>query len=308
MKILLFGKNGQLGQELCRCLQPWGEFLALDVDSRDDCGDFTRLQEVKKTVERFSPQIIVNAAAYTAVDLAETEPNVAYTINALAPTLLAACAHKIGAWLVHYSSDYVFDGSGQVPWKETDTPHPLNVYGQTKWAGDQAILQSGCAHLIFRSSWIYSSRGQHFLNTLLDLASQKKSIDVVNDQFGAPTSATLLAHITTHCLQFVLKQKKGSGLYHVAARGITTWFEYAQCIVEAAHASGYFHGLGKEVIHPVTSAAFFSKKPLPYATRPLNSRLDTAKLETAFHLTLPHWKIDVINTVQEILSQPFIRP
>jgi dTDP-4-dehydrorhamnose reductase len=199
MKILLFGKGGQVGWELQRSLAPLGEVVALDFDSVDLCGDFTQPQGLAHTIRRVRPDVIVNAAAHTAVDQAESEPERARTINALAPGVLAEEARTLGAWLVHYSTDYVFDGSGSRPWRETDTPAPLNVYGKTKLEGEQMIVAGCDRHLIFRTSWVYAARGGNFAKTMLRLAQERESLSVIDDQFGAPTGAELLADVTVAC-------------------------------------------------------------------------------------------------------------
>ena len=206
MKILLFGKGGQVGWELQRSLAPLGELIALDVDSRKQCGDFTRLDDVAHTVRAIAPDVIVNAAAYTAVDKAESEPELVRTINALAPGALAREARKLGSWLIHYSTDYVFDGSGSKPWVETDPIGPLSVYGSTKLEGEEAIRASGCRHLIFRTSWVYAARGGNFARTMLRIAQERERLTVIDDQIGAPTGADLLADVTAHAIRTALQQ------------------------------------------------------------------------------------------------------
>jgi dTDP-4-dehydrorhamnose reductase len=201
MKILLFGKNGQVGWELQRSLAPLGEVIALDRHSTDYCGDLLNPAGLAQTVLAVRPDVIVNAVAYTAVDKAESDIANAHTINALAPAHVAQAAMQIGATVVHYSTDYVFDGSGNAPWAETDTPAPLSVYGASKLAGEQAIAASGARHLIFRTSWVYAARGGNFAKTMLRLAQEREALSVINDQIGAPTGADLLADITSprHC-------------------------------------------------------------------------------------------------------------
>ena len=198
MKILLFGKNGQVGWELQRSLAPLGELIALDSASREMCGDFTDPAELARTVRKVAPDVIVNAAAHTAVDKAESEPELARTINALAPGVLAQEAMRTNAWLIHYSTDYVFDGSGDKPRLESDATAPLNVYGATKLEGEQLIQQSGCRHLILRTSWVYGARGGNFIRTMLRLAQERDSLNIIDDQNGAPTGADLLADVTAH--------------------------------------------------------------------------------------------------------------
>jgi len=296
MKILLLGKNGQVGWELQRSLAPLGEIIALDSDSKDFCGDFTNLQGLTESVRRISPDIIVNAAAHTAVDKAESEPDLARTINALAPTMLAMEAKRLGAWLIHYSTDYVFDGSGDKPWLETDATGPLNVYGATKLEGEQFIRQSGCKHLIFRTSWVYASRGGNFAKTMLRLAQERDSLNIINDQIGAPTGADLLADITAHAIRTALLKPELSGLYHLTAAGETSWHGYASLVVDFAQKGGVSMWITPEDVHPVPTSAF----PTP-AKRPLNSRLDTTKLQNTFGLYLPHWQIGVTRMLEEVL-------
>jgi dTDP-4-dehydrorhamnose reductase len=298
MKILLLGKNGQVGWELQRSLAPLGEIIALDSDSKDFCGDFTNLQGLTESVRRIAPDIIVNAAAHTAVDKAEGEPDLARTINALAPTMLAMEAKRLGAWLIHYSTDYVFDGSGDKPWLETDETGPLNVYGATKLEGEQFIRQSGCKHLIFRTSWVYASRGGNFAKTMLRLAQERDSLNIINDQIGAPTGADLLADITAHAIRAALLKPELSGLYHLTAAGETSWHGYASLVVDFAQKSGISMWITPEDVHPVPTSAF----PTP-AKRPLNSRLDTTKLQNAFGLHLPHWQSGVTRMLTEILDK-----
>jgi len=233
MKILLFGKNGQVGWELQRSLAPLGELVALDSNGKELCGDFTDLDGIARTVREVAPDVIVNAAAHTAVDKAESETELVRAINALAPEVLAREAAALGAWLVHYSTDYVFDGSGDYPWIETDATAPLSVYGSTKLEGEQLIMQSGCQHLIFRTSWVYAARGANFAKTMLRLAKKRDELKVVSDQHGAPTSAELIADVTALCLYRLqndpLLAGTASGTYHLVAAGETSWHGYAQC-------------------------------------------------------------------------------
>ncbi len=297
MKILLFGKSGQVGWELQRSLAPLGELIALDVDSRQQCGDFTRLDDIAQTVRAIAPDVIVNAAAYTAVDKAESEPELVRTINALAPGILAREARKLGSWLIHYSTDYVFDGSGSKPWVETDPTGPLSVYGLTKLEGEEAIRASGCHHLIFRTSWVYAARGGNFARTMLRLAQERERLTVVDDQIGAPTGADLLADVTAHAIRMALQQPELSGLYHLVAGGETSWHGYACYVLNLARQAGIELKVAAESVIPVPTSAF----PLP-ARRPLNSRLDASKLQTTFDVRLPLWQIGVARMVEEILA------
>jgi dTDP-4-dehydrorhamnose reductase len=272
--------------------------VALDFDTAHNpdglCGDFTDLDGLARTVERVQPDVIVNAAAHTAVDKAESEPELARAINALAPAKLAQAATKIGAWLVHYSTDYVFDGSGTAPWTETDATGPLSVYGQTKLEGEQAVASTP-KHLILRTSWVYATRGGNFAKTMLRLASERETLTVINDQFGAPTSAELLADVTAHALRKLQDQPALAGLYHCIAGGETTWHGYAQFVLGQAQALGLPLKAGPEQVAPTPTSSY----PTP-AKRPLNSRLDTGKLQAAFGLTLPHWQVGVARMLTEI--------
>jgi dTDP-4-dehydrorhamnose reductase len=301
-KILLLGKGGQVGWELQRSLAPLGEVIALDFDSTDYCGDFTNLAGLVATVRAIAPDIIVNAGAHTAVDKAEGEPELVRTINALAPGALANAAKEVGAWLVHYSTDYVFDGSGTKPWGETDAPAPLSVYGRTKLEGEQLIQASACKHLIFRTSWVYAARGGNFAKTMLKLAQERDVLKVINDQTGAPTGAELLADVTAHALRQASAQwaagRDLSGLYHLAAGGHTTWFDYANHVLSLAKQAQPAIKMVVTSVQPVPTSAFQTA-----AKRPLNSRLDTHKIQSTFGLTLPHWTIGVNRMVTEYLEK-----
>ncbi|MDO8812888.1 MAG: dTDP-4-dehydrorhamnose reductase [Gallionella sp.] len=295
MKILLFGKNGQVGWELQRSLAPLGELVALNHDSQDFCGDFTNLDGIAQTIRDVAPDVIVNAAAHTAVDKAESEPELARAINALAPAVLAQEAMRGNAWLIHYSTDDVFDGSGDKPWLETDATAPLNVYGATKLEGEQLIRQSGCKHLIFRTGWVYGARGGNFAKNMLRLAQERDSLAIVNDQIGAPTGADLLADVTAQAIRAARPEL--SGLYHLVAAGETSWYGYASFVIDFARRAGIPLKTTPDAIRAVPSSAF----PLP-ARRPLNSRLDTAKLQSAFGLTLPVWQNGVTRMLSEVLD------
>ncbi|WP_250647329.1 dTDP-4-dehydrorhamnose reductase [Deefgea salmonis] len=294
LKILLLGKGGQVGWELQRSLAPLGELIALDFDSTEHCGDFTNLPGLAATVRNVQPDIIVNAAAHTAVDKAESEPELARTINALAPAILAEEAQRIGAWLVHYSTDYVFDGSGDQPWKESDTPAPLSVYGQTKLEGEQLIAAHCAKHLILRTSWVYAARGGNFAKTMLKLAKERDSLTVIDDQIGAPTGAELLADVTAHAIRGVLQQPEKAGLYHLVAGGEASWHRYAQFVFEQAQQAGLM--LKTTMAAPVPTSAYPTA-----AKRPLNSRLDTSKLQSAFALSLPNWQQGVARMLTETI-------
>lgn len=299
MKILLLGKNGQVGWELQRSLAPLGELIALDADSKEACGDFTDLPGLAQTVRTIAPDVIVNAAAHTAVDKAESESELVRAINALAPGMLAQEAMRSNAWLVHYSTDYVFDGSGDKPWLETDPVAPLSVYGATKLEGEQLIQRSGCRHLIFRTSWVYGARGGNFAKTMLKLARERDSLSVIDDQFGAPTGADLLADITAHALRAARRQPELSGLYQFVAAGETSWHGYARFVLDFARRAGVPLKVAPDAVKPVPTSAF----PTP-ARRPLNSRMDTTKLQRAFELKLPIWQAGVVRMLSEVLDIP----
>ena len=298
MKILLLGKNGQVGWELQRSLAPLGHVLALDAKSRSYCGDLRDLSGLAATVQRFAPDVIVNAAAYTAVDKAESEPAQALRVNAEAPAVLAAEAFKLNALLVHYSTDYVFAGNGDTPWQEGDPVGPLNVYGATKLQGEQAIQASGCTHLIFRTSWVYAARGNNFAKTMLRLAQERDNLNVIDDQFGAPTGADLLADVTAHAIRATCLNPELGGVYHLAAAGETTWHRYARFVLERAQMAGEQLKVAPATVGAITTAAY----PTP-AKRPGNSRLNTQKLQDAFSLCLPEWQDGVARMLIEILEK-----
>jgi dTDP-4-dehydrorhamnose reductase len=301
MKILLFGRDGQLGWELQRSLAVLGELVALGHDCATNpdqlCGDFTDLAGLAETVHRVKPDLIVNAAAHTAVDKAENEPEIARLINALAPAVLAQAAINSGAWLAHYSTDYVFDGSGQQPWREADATGPLSVYGQTKLEGEQAVAL--CAkHLIFRTSWVYGARGGNFAKTMLRLAGERTTLTVIDDQIGAPTSAELLADVTAHAVLKAMHQPQLAGLYHCVAGGETSWNGYARYVLAQARALGWPLLAGPEQVAPIATASY----PTP-AQRPLNSRLNTTRLQSTFDLVLPPWQQGVARMLIEITGK-----
>ena len=296
MKILLFGKNGQVGWELQRSLATLGELIALDRHSTEYCGDLLNPTGVALTVLSLKPDVIVNAAAYTAVDKAESDPANANTVNAEAPGSIALAAAKIGAALVHYSTDYVFNGSGSTPWRETDTPAPLSVYGASKLAGEHAIAQSGARHLIFRTSWVYAARGGNFAKTMLRLAQERDTLSVIDDQVGAPTGADLLADVTAQALTRWARQDELGGLYHLSADGETSWYSYAQHVFAAARAQGMPLKLIDTQLNSIHSSDYKTA-----ALRPLNSRLDCTKLKSIFHLNPSHWTVGVNRMLAEIL-------
>jgi dTDP-4-dehydrorhamnose reductase len=297
MKILLFGKNGQVGWELQRSLAPLGELVALDRHDKDFCGDLLDLDGLKDTVRRVQPNVIVNAAAYTAVDKAESDAAIARAVNSEAPGVLAEAAEVLGAWLVHYSTDYVFDGGGTRPWTEGDPTGPLSVYGRTKLQGEQLVAARCAKHLILRTSWVYAARGGNFPKTILQLAKERERLAVVDDQFGAPTGADLLADVTAHMVRSALDRSPGSvaGIYHAAARGETSWHGYARFVVDWASSAGVILKASAESVAPVSTAA----SPA-LAVRPHNSRLNTARLQDVFGLQLPPWQNGVARMLLEI--------
>jgi dTDP-4-dehydrorhamnose reductase len=293
MKILLLGKNGQVGWELQRSLAPLGELLALDRNSTSHCGDLSNLEGLADTVRVFRPDVVVNAAAYTAVDKAESDQSTANLINALAPEVLARACAAIGAYLVHFSTDYVFDGAGQKPWLESDATGPLNVYGHSKLAGEKGIAKQGAKHVIFRTSWVYGTEGGNFAKTMLRLAQEREKMAVINDQYGAPTGAALLADITALSLQ---QTQTLSGIYHLAAAGETTWHAYAQYVLQTAKQ------FKPDIDYKVKEVAAVptSEFPTP-AQRPLNSRLNCSKLQQALQCQLPDWQKGVETMLSKIL-------
>ncbi|MBD3816889.1 MAG: dTDP-4-dehydrorhamnose reductase [Halothiobacillus sp.] len=297
MRILLLGKNGQVGWELQRALAPLGELIALDRNGTAGLvGDLSHPEALRDVVRKTAPDIIVNAAAYTAVDRAETEIDLAKTINTDAVRILAEEAKTLNALFVHYSTDYVFPDFGQMPWKETDATAPLSIYGKTKRAGEEAILASGCAHLIFRTSWVFAARGHNFIKTMLRLGQDRPQLSVVCDQIGAPTGAELIADVTAHAIRSVELDPTKVGIYHLAASGETSWHGFAEFIFTAAKDMGM--SLAVQAVAPIPTAEY----PTP-ATRPLNSRLDTSKITTAFGLTMPAWQNGVTRVLEELLER-----
>ena len=296
MKLLLLGKGGQVGWELQRSLAPLGEVVALDFDSQEFAADFSRPDALAETVSKVRPDVIVNAAAHTAVDKAESEPDVARLLNATSPGAIAQAAQQIDALLVHYSTDYVFDGSGSAPWVEDAATGPLSVYGRTKLEGEQLVARHCAKHLIFRTSWVYAARGGNFAKTMLRLAKERERLTVIDDQFGAPTGAELLADVTAHAIGDILRDPSKAGLYHAVAGGETSWHGYARFVLEQARAAGVELKAGPDAVDAVPTSAF----PTP-ARRPQNSRLDTRRLQSTFGLVLPDWRLGVARMLQETL-------
>jgi len=298
MKILLLGKNGQVGWELQRSLAPLGELIALDRHAVDGlCGDLADLDALRATIRKVKPDVIVNAAAYTAVDKAESEPELADRVNGQASGVMAEEAASLGAWLIHYSTDYVFSGQGSAAWQETDPVAPVNHYGASKLAGEQAITASGCKHLIFRTSWVYGARGNNFAKTMLRLAKDRETLSVIADQIGAPTGADLIADVTALTIQQILQRPELSGLYHLAAHGEVSWHGYASYVIDFAKANDH-EKLAVMAINPIETTAY----PTP-ARRPLNSRLNTQKLRDNFSLHLPDWQSGVTRMLREVLNK-----
>ena len=295
MKLLLLGKNGQVGWELQRSLAPLGELVALD---RSNGGDISDLAALAACIRETRPDVIVNAAAHTAVDKAETEQALALRLNAEAPEVMAQEARQLGALLVHYSTDYVFDGSGSTPRQETDATGPLSVYGSTKLDGERRIAATGCRHLIFRTSWVYAARGGNFAKTMLRLAQERDKLSVINDQRGAPTGADLIADVTAHAIRHVQADDSASGVYHLVASGETTWHAYASHVIEQARALRPELAWKVQEIAAVPTTAFHTP-----AQRPLNSRLDNRKLQMVMGLSMPIWQCGVDRMLQEILGR-----
>ena len=299
MKILLLGCNGQVGWELQRALAPLGAVTACDFDSPGELqADFSQPESLAPLVQRLRPQVIVNAAAHTAVDKAESEPALAQALNATAPGVLAREAAALGALLVHYSTDYVFDGSGTAPRTEDAPTGPLSVYGRTKLEGEELVRTSGARHLILRTSWVYAARGGNFARTMLRLAAERESLNVISDQIGAPTGADLLADVTAHAIRALERGHTLQGTYHCVAGGETSWFDYARFVIEWARAHGQPIKVAPDAILPIPTSAY----PTP-AQRPLNSRLDTSRLCQAFGLELPDWQRGVERMLREVLGR-----
>jgi dTDP-4-dehydrorhamnose reductase len=301
MRILLTGKDGQLGFELARSLAPLGEVVAV---GRADC-DLADAGAVRALVRGAAPDVIVNAAAYTAVDRAESEQEAAFAINARAPGVLGEEAARLGALVIHYSTDYVFDGTGQAPWTEDDSPAPQNLYGSSKLAGERALAEACARHLILRTSWVLGAHGGNFAKTMLRLAAGRDRLEVVDDQFGAPTSAALLADLTAHLVRGYEGEGSGRGsdafpcgTYHVAASGETSWYDYARFVLAAAQAAGKPLRAGPGDVLPVKTAAYPTA-----ARRPANSRLDTSRFRRTFGLRLPPWQDGVRHVLRQILQR-----
>ena len=297
MKILLLGKNGQVGWELQRSLAPLGEVISLDRNGLNQwCGDLSKPDQIYQTIVDIAPNVVVNASAYTVVDLAETEQDMANLINYVAVGKIAEACAQIKALLVHYSTDYVFDGEGVSVFNEADALKPLNIYGKTKALGEQAIQNAQCNYLIFRTSWVFAQKGKNFLKTMLALSQQREELSIIDDQIGAPTSAELIADVSAHAIVQTLRDQTKIGIYHLVASGETSWFEYANYIFEQAKSLGV--NLAIQQVNPIPTAAY----PTP-AKRPHNSRLNNQKIQHAFQIYLPDWKVHVQRTVIEVFHK-----
>lgn len=295
MKILLLGSHGQLGKELERLLSSAGSVAAFPRSSLD----ITDHAAVNDAVHCVHPNIIVNAAAYTAVDQAEKDPDTAFAINAKAVANLAKLAKTEGAWLIHYSTDYVFDGTKPTPYVETDEPCPINVYGASKLAGEQAITESSCPHLIFRATWVIGKDGSNFAKTILRLATERQSLNVISDQLGVPTSPSLITKATIDAIQAIKAKKTWpQGIYHLAPQGVSNWHEIAQTLVRFAEQHNVPLSASAKSIKAISSAEYPTA-----AQRPLSSQLDTQKLRAQLTFTLPHWEDDFLAVASEIIKE-----
>ena len=292
-KILLLGKDGQVGWELQRALAPLGLLTSLN---RSEC-DLSDPAQIQTALEQYEPEVIVNAAAYTAVDKAETDQALARRINVDAVAELALYAREMGSLLVHYSTDYVFDGTKPEAYVEDDITNPLSVYGKTKLDGEHKVRDALCRHLIFRTSWVYAARGGNFARTILRLAQEREALNVIDDQIGAPTSAELIADVTAHALRDVLSGRAPGGTYHLAAGGETSWYGYARFVIERSRAQGQALALAADGLKPIPASEY----PLP-AKRPQNSFLNTGLLERSFALKLPMWETGVARVLDEWAS------
>lgn len=298
MKILLFGETGQVGSALMPVLTSMGDLVSIGRDNSSGLwGNLEKPEAVADSVRSASPEVVVNAAAFTAVDRAEVERNLAYTVNAASPSALAAACSEVGALLVHYSTDYVFRGDGSRPWREGDPVDPQNEYGRTKLAGEEGIRRSACKHMIFRTSWVYSVTGHNFLRTMLQLASERDSLSIVDDQWGAPSSASLVARLTGRMIGAAIEGQSVGGTYHLAPSGETTWYRYACRAIERARALGWPVRVDEKDIHPVRSSEFPT-----VAKRPYNSRLNCEALERVLQQPMPDWRVGVDSAVMEIVE------
>jgi dTDP-4-dehydrorhamnose reductase len=300
-RLLLLGANGQLGHQLTIKLQQLGEVKALTRAEADLANPATLREMLGHIAKTFHPTVIVNAAAYTAVDKAQAETELAHAVNAESPAVLAELANAWNATLVHYSTDYVFDGSGSQPWQESDATHPLSVYGQTKRDGELALAAHCHKHLILRTSWVVGTHGANFLKTMLRLGAEREALRVVADQIGAPTSTELLADVTVKLLLAMHTAAHNDtrwGVYHLVAGGEVSWHGYAQHVIAGALLRGVKLKVTPEAVSPITTAEY----PVP-APRPLNSRLNTHKLQTTFGMTLPAWQVGVDAILDQLIPK-----
>ena len=295
MKILLLGSNGQLGQELNLSLSCMGQ---LQASGRSDI-DLTNLDSICTATRQYNPDLIVNAAAYTSVDKAEDEPEIAFRVNAEAVDVLASEARKNNSWLIHYSTDYVFDGTKKFPYSEIDIPNPINEYGKSKLAGEEAIINSGCKHLIFRTTWLIGTSGQNFAKKILHLVREKNSLKVVKDQVGVPTTPNLISKVTNSFIQAISDSRpRPAGIYHLSPGGRTTWYEIAQTLINLSKQKGILLSMDEKSLEPIVS----SDSPGP-AKRPMNSLLNTDKLERCLGFKIPNWEYDFMKIANEIINE-----
>ncbi len=295
MKIFLIGRNGQVGFELWRALSPLGNVEAVDFPELD----LSDAESIRKQLSAHRPDVIINAAAYTAVDRAEAEPDLARAINADAPGIIGRVASEIGARVIHYSTDYVYDGTKPDAYVETDATNPLCVYGRTKRDGDLALAASGAQYFIFRTSWVFGAHGNNFVKTVLRLAAERDRLNIVSDQFGAPTSAALLADVTAQVLgqlRYRADKMPPSGVYHLVADGATSWHGFAQAIIAGAVARGRTMLIDAAAVRAIPTDEY----PLP-ARRPANSRLNTQSLRQTFGLTLPSWQAGLDHVLDQLI-------
>ena len=294
-KILVTGMKGQVGFELMKTLAPLGKVIGVDVN---EC-DLAQSAMIDALLDRVKPDIIINPAAYTAVDKAESEPTVAHAVNAQAPKTLARQASRRNIPIIHFSTDYIFDGTKDGSYLEDDPANPKSVYGKTKWLGEEAVRSNAAKHVILRTSWVFGAHGVNFLKTMLKLSKERDKISVVSDQFGAPTSARMLAEVTAEIVRQLLQEfsYRKYGTYHLVAEGETSWHGYAKYVVERANAMGLETKLDPKNIKPIKTKEF----PLP-APRPANSRLDTTKVRETFGITLPAWQSEVDHVLAELIS------
>lgn len=297
MKIMLLGDKGQIGAELAKKLTSIGHLKSFNRTNLP----LENISLLKKTIQNIHPDMIINASAYTNVNMAEVERELTYFINRDIVRVLAMQAKKVNAWLIHYSSDYVFDGRGEKPYLETDKPSPLNIYGKSKWEGEKAIQSSGCKHFIFRTSWIYSERKHNFLKIIIDKLKSPETFNVVTDQIGSPTSSHLAAEITKHCMIKAMQEKNNctnlSGVYHLSAIGHTSWYGFAAYVLKLLNNISPAYKIAQKKIKPIKSESYLSP-----AKRPMNSKLNNDKIQKTFNCKLPHWQKGVKPILELVLK------